>query len=243
MHAEDLRRLLAERLGRPVYLRINDNFRSVLSVRRDGTGPGLRLSVHRMFLDADTATLEALVRFAKGPTDPCRVVIRDFINRNIGRSDMVAHAPSRRQARGTPRGRMYNLEERAAPIHERHFGGQLDFRIAWGKGPRRTSLQSHVTLGTWNLRQRLIRIHPMLDHPNVPGYFLDFVIYHEMIHVIVPSRPGGGGRIVHHPPEFRRMERRFPLYREAMLWEKRWISALLADWAGLEPLPADAGIS
>ncbi len=240
MHAEELRRFLAEKTGRPVRLRIHDNLRSMLTARRDGTGPGLVLSVHRMFLRADADTLEALARFASGPTPAVRARIRDYINRNLHQPDAVIHRPPRRQAVGTPQGRHRELATRAERLNGEYFAGVLDFRIAWSTTRRRFARQYGVTLGTWNLRQRLIRIHPMLDNPYVPELFLDFVVYHEMAHVAVPSEPGGNGRIQHHTRAFRAMERRFAGYRWALAWEERWIAHLIAEWNGTGTLPAEA---
>ncbi len=240
MHAEELRRFLAEKTGRPVRLRINDNMRSMITARRDGAGPGLLLSVHRMFLDADPGTLDALARFATGPTPRVRARIRDYINRNLHRQDSVLYRPPRRTAAGTPNGRHHELSGRAERLNSEHFGGTLDFRIAWSTTRRRFSGQTGATLGTWNLRQRLVRIHPMLDHPHVPERFLDFIVYHEMVHIAVPSQPGGGGRIYHHTPQFRALERLFPAYDWAREWEKQWIACLIADWNGERALSGEA---
>lgn len=242
MHAEDLRRYLAEATGRPVRLRLNTNTHSMISARRDGTGPGIAVSLHRIFLDGDEAVMKALAQFLVGPTPAARATIRGFIDArhaHIAEARAAAPRPAR-VVRGSARGQHFNLQTRADFLNEHYFGGTLKYRIIWGRGSGSDHRQRHVTLGTWNDRQRIIRIHPMLDSAGVPLTFLDFVIYHEMVHIAVPSRTDGAGRIRHHTPEFYALERRFAQHAFAVAWEGRWIKRLIEAWHGGRPLPANA---
>ncbi|MBI1292663.1 hypothetical protein GC173_15720 [bacterium] len=238
MHAEDLRRFLSEATGKPVDLKMNNNTHSLVSARP--TPFGIRVSLHRMFLEGEAPLFQALARFIHRPTPEARAAIREFIALRHERITEARAAGPSRAIRGTARGRRFNLEERAAIINRRHFGGALQYRIIWGRPLRAGRRQHHVTLGTWNLRQRIIRIHPMLDMPGVPSYMVDFVIYHEMCHIAVPSQASDTGRMHHHTPEFRALERRYPLFTRAMAWEKRWISPMIAAWNGGPPLPTSA---
>lgn len=237
IHAENLRRFLCESTGRFVRLRMNNNTHSVIRATRDGAGPGIRLSLHRMFLEADEPVLRALAQFIVAPTARERRIIREFIDM---KQDLIA-GPSpvrvRRPLKTRARGRVYNLEERARILNERHFGGRLKYRITWGRNIRAGRGQTHVTLGTWNDRQGIIRIHPMLDQECVPAYFVDYVIFHEMSHIAVPSRVDCGGRRQMHTPEFYAVERTYPLYALAMDWEKSLLPRLIRAWNGGPPLP------
>lgn len=241
IHAEELRRYLAETTGRPISLRMNNNTHSLINARRDGAGPGIRVSLHRMFLQADEKVLKALARFVVSPTPEVRRTVREFINLN---HEQIAVAPApapRRSATGSSRGRVYNLRHRANDLNHQFFNDGLRYRIIWGRnsrGARRR--QRHVTLGTWNDRQGLIRIHPMLDHPNVPTYFLEYIIYHEMVHIVVPAEIGPSGRRHVHTPAFYKLERRYPHYHFAIAWEKKWLPSLIREWGGGAPLPARA---
>lgn len=242
IHAEELRRFLSEAAGRPVELKLNTNRSTMVSVRPDPFGVGLRMSVHRIFLDAGEPVLHALADFARRDTPAeSHAVVRAYIAENQHRASQVDVYSPPRPRKGTALGKVHHLEPRARRLNEEHFEGRLDFRICWGSGQGGCNRrQRHVTLGTWSLAQRLIRIHPMLDHPHVPLYFLDFIVYHEMVHIAVPSSLGGGGRLLHHGPEFRAMEARYPLYAEALRWEKRWLPALIRSWNGGAALPARA---
>jgi hypothetical protein len=65
----------------------------------------------------------------------------------------------------------------------------------------------------------VIRIHPLLDQPFVPRWFLEYVLYHEMLHSVVPEEVDSTGRRRIHTQEFYRRERAFPRYHRARRWE------------------------
>ena len=69
-------------------------------------------------------------------------------------------------------------------------------------------------------------MHPSLDRPDVPGFFVDFIVFHEMLHQLFPSGDATGRR-VHHPRAFRERERAFPVYEAALRWERENLRLLL----------------
>jgi hypothetical protein len=239
IHAEELRRFLSETTGRPVRLRMNDNLHSLITTTRDGTGPGIRLSLHRMFLQADQSVISALAQFITAPTPDARRVIRCFINENRELIVSARGYSAPRRVKGSAQGTHFNLDARATALNQHYFESKLNFGIIWGRGTRGGRLQHHVTLGTWNERQQLIRIHPMLDNPHVPGFYLDYVIYHEMVHVAVPSQVESG-RLMHHTDEFYALEQRYAHYLQAQRWERNWLRCLIRAWHGGNPLPSQA---
>ena len=97
--------------------------------------------------------------------------------------------------------------------------------IGWGRAPGRRRRKS-IRLGVYDHQTREIRIHPALDHPEVPRFFVEFIVFHEMLHQLFPSS-NGPGRRVHHPRAFRDRERAFPLYQAAIAWERENLRALL----------------
>jgi len=72
----------------------------------------------------------------------------------------------------------------------------------------------------------VIRIHPVLDHPEVPAWFVAFVLFHEMLHVAIPPEAGTKRRRVH-TRRFRAAERAHPDYARAMAWEKTHVRHLI----------------
>jgi predicted metal-dependent hydrolase len=47
-----------------------------------------------------------------------------------------------------------------------------------------------------------------MDHPGIPQFVVEYVLYHEMLHVKHPTRRSGC-TLVAHSPEFRLEEKRF----------------------------------
>ena len=69
-------------------------------------------------------------------------------------------------------------------------------------------------------------MHRALDKTWVPRYFVSYIIYHEMLHHVIPSTHGGNRRMLN-PPVFRERERMFRDCERALAWEKAHISRLL----------------
>ena len=82
-------------------------------------------------------------------------------------------------------------------------------------------------MGVYLHDHRQIRIHPHLDRGDVPHYFVEFVVYHEMCHQICPPEPGGGSRSRIHTAAFKKRERQYPERTRALAWEKAHLRKLL----------------
>lgn len=63
-----------------------------------------------------------------------------------------------------------------------------------------------------------IVISRTLDDPEVPEFVLDYVVYHELLHIVIPPRIGPSGRRIVHCAAFKRAEARFPQQAEAERW-------------------------
>ena len=98
------------------------------------------------------------------------------------------------------------------------FPEPVPARIGWTERPAR-HLMGRFEKGS---PEGLIVINRLLDSPLAPLWYLDFLVYHELLHAVVPPRPGAT-RILVHPPEFRRAERSHPDHARARSFE-RWAS-------------------
>ena len=82
-------------------------------------------------------------------------------------------------------------------------------------GSARLATRRAVTrLGHWDPAHRIIVISRRLDDPGIPDYVLRFIIFHEMLHVAVPSMQRGR-RTNHHTKAFREAEQKFVDYDRA----------------------------
>jgi predicted metal-dependent hydrolase len=80
-------------------------------------------------------------------------------------------------------------------------------------------------LGHHDENHSTIVISLSLDDRSVPDYVVEFVLFHEILHIVYPTRIVGGRRQIH-SPEFRRHERTFRFYDAAEAWIERNAGAL-----------------
>ena len=119
-----------------------------------------------------------------------------------------------RRERGTkklapPRGEIYNLQPLFRRLNRRYFSGRLrGVKIGW------SLRRSRSVLGHFDPAHRVIVINRRLDHMQVPCFALEFLIYHEMLHVKFPPFRRFSRRVFH-SREFREAEMRFPRFAEA----------------------------
>lgn len=210
-----LHRRLESHLG-VVDLIFTNNRRRMVTARRRRNRQELRL--HHMFIDCDDHTVAALVGLARGD-DTSRGPIRDFIRDN---REVIQVRPSAGElsTRGDHHDLAQLMRSAKALLDEEELD---DVVITWGRNSRG---RRSIRFGSYDFDQRLIRIHPALDVPWVPAYFVEFVIYHELLHALVPPTQTASRRSLH-PPEFRAREAQFPRFEEAIAWEKANLKRLL----------------
>jgi hypothetical protein len=108
-----------------------------------------------------------------------------------------------------PQGRYFDLGEIFAALNRRFFGNELRAcKIGW------TSRPAQTVLGRYDPAHDAIIISSSLDSPAVPDYVIEYLVFHEMLHMRFPVVRLGGRRVVH-SREFRREEKKFPHYRGA----------------------------
>ncbi|MEM6796226.1 MAG: hypothetical protein AAF725_19805 [Acidobacteriota bacterium] len=230
---EALRKRLEKAFDAPVAsLVLTENRSRIASAKRRGRTWELRL--HRCFLEAETPVLEAIAAFFSEPPGATR-------RRALGamREHFAAHhepAPVR-PPKLQPVGRVHDLGTLRDRIDREYFEDALRPSITWGRAgvPRRRRRGGgfSIRLGSYEASQRLVRIHPVLDRPEVPQFVVAAVVYHEMLHAAVPPETrvtvrGEKRRRVHNP-EFRRREKLFEHHRAAEAWLEGNIERL-ARW-------------
>jgi hypothetical protein len=129
-------------------------------------------------------------------------------------TELIRHARGTKRYSG-PEGRYYNLEEVFDTLNGRFFGGLL------GR-PELTWSESHARrlLGHYDAAHNTIVVSRVFDRPSSPRYAIEYLLYHEMLHLKHPVRMRGLRRCVH-PPEFKREEEQFPQLKEALAFIKR----------------------
>jgi hypothetical protein len=125
-----------------------------------------------------------------------------------------------RSARGSkryfgPEGRYYHLEEVFDTLNTRFFGGLLGRpSLTWSESMARRSL------GHYDAAHNTIVVSRVFDRPSSPRYAIEYLLYHEMLHLKHPVRMKGSRRCVH-GREFKAEEALFPQLKEALAFLKR----------------------
>jgi hypothetical protein len=186
----------------------HENERVYFSVRK-GRG-ALVLRLHRLFFDAPTPVLEAIICYALKRDQASKAVIRQMAHLYFSTHLAPAKALE-------TKGQVYDLEEILARVS---VGFEITgVTIGWARQSR-TRFRS-ILFGSYHPHRQQIQIHPFLDHEAVPLYFLEFIVYHEMLHHICRSKMDMSGRCSIHTKEFREKERQFPHFEQAKRWEKQ----------------------
>lgn len=72
--------------------------------------------------------------------------------------------------------------------------------------------------GHWDEGHNAIVISQILDDPEVPEFVLDYVLWHEILHIVHPVKMGSGTKRIVHSAAFYRDERKFPRWKEGDEW-------------------------
>lgn len=144
----------------------------------------------------------------------------DRYRRYLNRKDMRRSLHLVRQARGRKfvsggRGSHYDLEALFEDLNFRYFHGLMARPLlGWSRHVSRT------LLGHFDPSHNAIIISKALDSAAVPKIALEYVLFHEMLHLRFPVEHRGARRCVH-TAEFKRAEREFERFDEAKQVLKR----------------------
>jgi len=114
-----------------------------------------------------------------------------------------------RQMRGRKRldsaqGRTYDLEALFEDLNQRFFHGLMARpQMTWSRDHARNSL------GHYDPAHNAIVVSRIFDHPRVPRFAVEYIVYHEMLHLKHPVRLRGSRRCVH-SADFQAEEKLFP---------------------------------
>jgi hypothetical protein len=135
--------------------------------------------------------------------------------------------PMQRQLNLQQEGRHFDLQRIFNKLNRRYFRGQFrDYTVTWGRR-RKLRPREYFIFGTIQEEDRVIRINPALDEAFVPLWFLQYILYHEMLHAVVPDEEMPSGRRRVHTEEFNRREKAFRSYRRARRWEEENLAKFL----------------
>jgi hypothetical protein len=214
---------LGKQLTASVRLIWTDNRASMISARGNAA-TGYHLRVHQMFRQAPEAVWHALVAYIRDTDAVASRTLRAYIRHQ---QPLICNPLQHRQRSHLlqPQGRYFDLEDIYREVNQTYLANQVQAGITWSRRPPKRQRTS-IRFGSYHPRERLIRIHCLLDQVFVPRYVVANVVFHEMLHQLIP-RQRINGRWYIHPPAFRQQERRFPHYQQAEQWQRQHLTRLL----------------
>jgi predicted metal-dependent hydrolase len=138
----------------------------------------------------------------------------------VGSHELTRKAHLVRQMRGrkllrSPRGHFYDLDAIFEELNSHFFHGLMARpQMSWSQTKTRR------ILGHYDPAHNAIIISRIFDHPAMPRYVLEYIVYHEMLHLKHPVKLRGSRRCVH-SAEFQAEEKLFPRVAEANTFLKR----------------------
>jgi hypothetical protein len=171
---------------------------------------------------APASVLESIVHIllAKLYRKPVEDLHATRYRRYVSSHDLSRKAHLIRQMRGRKKivpaqGHVYDLDEIFESLNQRFFFGLLGRpQMTW------SSNHSRQSLGHYDPAHNAIVVSRVFDHPKVPRYAIEYLVYHEMLHLRHPVKLRGSRRCVH-SREFLAEEKLFPDLAKALAFIKK----------------------
>lgn len=199
-------------------------FRPFSSLRSNIALQGNRARVHisDILLEAPPIVLEALAEilltqlYRRRASEEARECYMAYVFEPAVRRRVEEVRRRRSRVRMLPAsGRHFDLAEIFARLNRRFFDNELQpCRIGWSTRPSRS------VLGRYDPAHHVITISKSLDSETIPLEIVEYLVFHEMLHILIPLERRGSRRVVH-SKAFHEAEKAFPDYRRVRERMKR----------------------
>ena len=151
----------------------------------------------------------------RAPRDQERIYRSYAFSPQVLRASDIARRQRGRKVISTANGQVYDLERIFSRLNRRYFAGEIEKPVlTWSQRRARSILGHH------DAAHDTITISKTLDSREVPEWFVEYIVFHEMLHIKHPARIIDGRRY-YHTAAFRAEEQRFRRYRKAQEWLDR----------------------
>jgi hypothetical protein len=176
----------------------------------------LYVRVSDLLEGAPDPVLQAIahILLAKLYRKPVNRILSARYRRYVASHDISAKARLVRQIRGrkhihSASGHHYHLDEIFEDLNCRFFHGLMGRpQLTWSRDHARNRL------GHYDPAHNTIVISRVFDHPRVPRFVVEYIVFHEMLHLKHPVKLRGSRRCVH-SREFMAEEKAFPELEQA----------------------------
>jgi hypothetical protein len=179
-------------------------------------GDRIEVKITDILDEAPAPVIEALAHILLGKLlrRPAPAEYAHRYRRYLNRRDVRSRIHVVRQERGRkmvtgPQGRRYDLEQMFEDLNFRYFFGLMARpALGWSVRP------SRATLGHYDPAHNTIVLSSILDRPKTPRLAVEYVLFHEMLHLRYPAEHRGARRCVH-TRDFKEAEKQFERLSEA----------------------------
>ena len=149
---------------------------------------------------------------------------RGFIKNQELREKVLENKRTRgRKIITTARGEVYDLGEIFTQLNQIYFDGKIRKpTLSW------SARKTYRILGHHDAAHETIVVSRSLDDYKTPKYVVEFIVFHEMLHIFHPTQHRNGRRY-NHTPQFRRDERKFAFFEEAEIWIEQNVKTWKTD--------------
>jgi len=167
----------------------------------------------------------ALILVAKLYRKKVPAAAREIYSNFIKRQEIRVRAVENKRARGrkvitTAQGNFFDLDEIFEKLNAEYFRKSLPKPVlSW------SARKTYRILGHHDSTHETVIVSRSLDDQSVPEFVVEYIVFHEMLHIFHPTTHQNGRRY-NHTPEFRRNERKFRYFEEAESWIERNITNL-----------------
>jgi len=177
---------------------------------------GLLVRISDLLEAAPAPVMEALAHILLGKLyrKPTPAIFTHRYRLYLNRKDVRRQTHLIRQIRGRkfisgPQGELHNLQTIFDRLNAQFFDGLLGQPLlGWSRGASRNQL------GHFDPSHNAIIISRIFDRPRIPAVALEYVMFHEMLHLRYPVDHTKSRRCVH-TAEFKEAEKQFPGWKEA----------------------------
>ena len=141
----------------------------------------------------------------------------EVYSKYIDTAEMRDRSNDRKRSHGrkivtTHKGEVYDLDEIFENLNFWYFGGQLPKPVlTW------STKKTYRILAHHDATHETIVVSKSLDARDVPQWVVEYIVFHEMLHIKHPTVHHNGRRY-NHTPAFRNDERKFPHFQAAEDW-------------------------
>lgn len=226
---QELRDELVSRAGGRILIFITNNRRRMISVKR--LEPGLfEVRLQEIFLNATAEVLDEIAGMITG-RGTSRQAIQRFVDQRLNdENNSLGYRVSqtKRQAPAEAQGDHHDLTGYAKELNLLYLGNRSTAFVAWGKKSKRRNVRS-IRFACYDASRNMIIMNRKLDSPDIPRYFVEFVLFHEMLHEVLGIGEKPDGRRDIHGSIFKLMETTYPDYDKALHFEKQLCESLFGS--------------